>query len=222
MKQICGALILTVLASTALADPVPFRRCFELASEQHQVPLSLLHGVARVESNFDPDARSSAGAHGLMQIQWPGTARHLGVRRVSELYNPCLNIDVGASYLAELLDRYDGNERLALAAYNYGPSRLKNESDIPPRVMGYVEKVMGYERTRVSSSQKAIVFLNRFDSRYIAESYVASLSAMLPSMSVSLVRARSGRYLVSANVNNATQSDINRLSSMFPTNRWLL
>jgi hypothetical protein len=59
-----------------------------------------------------------------MQILWPDTARHLGIHRLSELYDPCTNIDAGARYLKELLARYNGNLHLALAAYNYGPRRI--------------------------------------------------------------------------------------------------
>ena len=109
---------------TLAATPTyPFESCFRIASQMHHVPLDLLLAVAATESNWDPTARSHANAHGVMQIQWPGTARHLGVRRVSELYNPCLNIELGARYLRELLDSNDGDVARALASYNYGPTR---------------------------------------------------------------------------------------------------
>lgn len=103
---------------------VPFESCFRQAASAYGLPMALLAAVARGESNFDPDAVSSANARGLMQIQWPGTGRHLGFRRASDLHDPCRNVDAGARYLKELIGRYGGDLHLALAAYNYGPGRI--------------------------------------------------------------------------------------------------
>jgi hypothetical protein len=128
-------------AALAATERFPYHGCFEVASRLHGVPLDLLLAVAAAESNWDPDARSSADAHGIMQIQWPGTARHLGVTRVSELYNPCLNITLGARYLNELIERNGGDEERALAAYNYGPTRIDAESTLPPGAARYVATV---------------------------------------------------------------------------------
>ncbi len=110
----------------------PHATCFGTAAIQYNLPETLLLAVARGESDFEATARSKANAHGVMQILWPGTARHLGIHRLSELYDPCTNIDAGARYLKELLGRYDGNLHLALAAYNYGPRRIATDgSNIP-------------------------------------------------------------------------------------------
>ena len=129
--------------------PYPYQSCFEIAASLHAVPLDVLLAVAATESNWNPDARSHANAHGIMQIQWPGTARHLGVDRVSELYNPCLNIELGARYLRELIDRNDGDLDRALAAYNYGPSRIEGLADLPAGAIRYVATVSGHrERIR--------------------------------------------------------------------------
>lgn len=103
----------------------PHAQCFRRSALVHQLPETLLLAVARGESNFEASARSRANAHGVMQIQWPGTAQHLGITRLSALYDPCTNIDAGTRYLKELLERYDGNLHLSLAAYNYGPGRIK-------------------------------------------------------------------------------------------------
>ena len=94
----------------------PHAMCFKAAAIQYDLPETLLLAVARGESDFEPTARSKANAHGVMQILWPGTARHLGIHRLSELYDPCTNIDAGARYLKELLAKYDGNMHLALHA----------------------------------------------------------------------------------------------------------
>jgi len=98
--------------------------CFRDAARQQHVPLTVLLALARGESDFNPQAVSKANAVGMMQILWPGTARELGIRRRSDLFKPCLNIQAGARYLRKMLDRYNGNYHLALAAYNYGPARI--------------------------------------------------------------------------------------------------
>jgi hypothetical protein len=110
------------------AKRYPFEHCFRSAAQKHDLPLSLLLAVARGESNFDPHAKSDRNCHGLMQIQWPTTAQHLGIYRQSALYDPCSNIAAGAKYLKELLKRYQSNLHLALAAYNYGPGRIDTAS----------------------------------------------------------------------------------------------
>ncbi len=143
---------LLLLAHTAEALPskrYPYQGCFEVAAQMHKVPLELLLAVAATESNWQADARSHANAHGIMQIQWPGTARHLGVTRVAELYNPCLNISLGSQYLRELLDEF-GEVEVALAAYNYGPTRIKESSEIPSGAKGYAAKVLGHQERIVA------------------------------------------------------------------------
>ncbi|MGD2074447.1 MAG: transglycosylase SLT domain-containing protein [Gammaproteobacteria bacterium] len=102
----------------------PYAHCFKRAAAAHALPETLLLAVARGESDFQPTARSHANAYGLMQILWPGTAKHLGLTRLSELLEPCTNVEAGARYLKELLEHYEGNLHRALAAYNYGPSRI--------------------------------------------------------------------------------------------------
>ena len=125
----------------AAGDTLPYSSCFARASESHSVAVALLQAVVATESDWNPNARSHANAHGLMQIQWPGTAKHLGVRRLAQLYKPCTNIELGARYLRELLDRYEGDERRALAAYNYGPGRINKQGPIPNGAERYVATV---------------------------------------------------------------------------------
>jgi len=102
----------------------PYAHCFRRAATAHGLPETLLLAVARGESDFKPRARSSANAYGLMQILWPGTAKHLGLEQLSEVLDPCTNVDAGARYLKELKQRYHGNLYRTLAAYNYGPARI--------------------------------------------------------------------------------------------------
>ncbi len=108
----------------------PYQHCFAQSARRHELPEALLLAVGRGESALDPLARSHANAYGLMQIQWPGTARHLGIHSVRGLLNPCRNVDAGARYLNELLARYQDLER-ALAAYNVGPGRVSQRSEDP-------------------------------------------------------------------------------------------
>lgn len=95
----------------------------------HSVRPDLVRAVMQVESGFNPFARSPKGAMGLMQLM-PATARHFGVVNA---YNPAENVRGGVAYLRELLDRYDNQEELALAAYNAGPGAVdKHGQTVPP------------------------------------------------------------------------------------------
>ena len=191
-------LVMLLIAATVQALPsrtYPYQGCFEIAAQMHSVPIELLLAVAATESNWEADARSHANAHGIMQIQWPGTARHLGVKRVSELYNPCLNISLGARYLRELLDQFDGPRR-ALAAYNYGPTRIKAATTLPAGALAYVEKVLAHQRRIVDgmlparlepSAQKTLV---TFDSHSRASKLAQTLTKRLQGATVEVQRVK--------------------------------
>lgn len=103
----------------------------EIISEyarKYTVPEKLIYAVIRAESNFNPYAVSRSGARGLMQLM-PGTASDMGV---TDIFDPAQNIAGGTQYLAKMLGLFDNNIELALAAYNAGPTTVKNCGGIPP------------------------------------------------------------------------------------------
>ena len=113
------------------------------AAHETQVDPALIHAVIKVESGYNPSARSSAGAVGLMQLM-PGTAKRYGVK---DRLDPAQSIHGGARYLRDLQVMFDNNLQLVLAAYNAGEEAvLKYGRRIPPfrETTAYVPKVLGY------------------------------------------------------------------------------
>jgi len=108
-------------------------------ARRHDVEPSLVDSVIRVESNYNPNAVSSAGAMGLMQLI-PSTARRFGVNNT---FHPEQNIEGGVRYLKYLMQLYNGDERLALAAYNAGEGAVAKYKGIPPypETQNYVYQV---------------------------------------------------------------------------------
>jgi hypothetical protein len=108
------------------------------AASKYNLDPSLIRAVIQVESNRNPGAVSPAGAQGLMQLM-PKTAAELGV---TNPFDPGQNIEGGARYLRQLLNRYQGNRRLALAAYNWGMGNLEKRPEaLPKETQEYILKV---------------------------------------------------------------------------------
>ena len=200
------------LANDTHLDPsyrFPHANCFKSAALAYDLPHTLLLAVARGESDFEPTARSKANAHGVMQILWPTTANHLGIYRLSDLYDPCTNIDAGARYLRELLERYDGNVHLALAAYNYGPERIsKNGNGIPAGAewySGYIFRhlnyVLGDNSNKTRNNDDLYSGLGRstlvsFGEPYRAKAFVTNLEQASPGLRLDWFRNGVGKFAV--------------------------
>ena len=114
---------------------------------KRQLDSDFVKAVIKQESGFNPNATSHCGAMGLMQLM-PSTAQGLGV---TNAYDAEQNIMGGTKYLKGLMDRFDNNKSLALAAYNAGPNAVKKYGGIPPymETQNYVKNVLGsYERMK--------------------------------------------------------------------------
>ena len=172
LAMVCGYMFLTILA---LSVPSPFRNRVEVnmallnlglpfltsppeefqtsispydhwikaACRKHSMDPALVMAVIHAESQFDPLAVSPKGAVGLMQLS-PIVTRELGIK---DPFNPQLNIDGGVRYLKGLLNIFDGDQELALAAYNAGPAQVYRHNGVPPfkDTKKYLKQVFQYQ-----------------------------------------------------------------------------
>ena len=131
--------VLPVAASRGLAGKTAYDPIIESAATKHAVDARIVKAVIQVESAFQPRARSSKGAMGLMQLM-PKTARQYQARNP---YDPTSNINAGTKYLKRLLDEFE--LPLALAAYNAGEGAVRRFGGIPPyaETQAYVTKILG-------------------------------------------------------------------------------
>jgi len=131
-------------------DPRLYEEHIQRAASRYEMDPLLIKAVIKAESNFDCQAVSSKGAQGLMQLM-PGTAADLNV---CNPFDPQENIFGGTNYLRQMMARFGGNIRLALAAYNAGPGRVEAAQGIPliPETQQYVAKVLQHYRQMTAAA----------------------------------------------------------------------
>jgi hypothetical protein len=140
---------------TPVAVTAPFREVVKAAATRYSVDADLISSVIAAESNFDPKAVSKKNARGLMQLL-PATAARFGVQNI---FDPQENIDAGTHYLRDLLQRYNNDLALALAAYNAGPERVQQFGRVPPyaETASYIRRVKrAYEKSKAGLTLETV------------------------------------------------------------------
>ena len=132
-------LSLQIEARAESGSPQTYDSLIESVADEYGLEASLIHSIIRTESNYDPDAVSTKGAVGLMQLM-PETAKRYGVRN---LYDPKQNIEGGVKYLKDLMNIFNGKTDFVLAAYNAGINAIKKYGGVPPfpETRRFIEKV---------------------------------------------------------------------------------
>lgn len=125
---------------------VPYLTSIKFASLRYGIPKSLIAAVIKCESNWDPRARSTANAMGLMQVL-PQTAWGTFGIRSGYLWDPATNITVGTAYLRLLADRYHGDTLTVIAAYNAGPTRIDRRQTLPRETRSYTRCIRRWYAT---------------------------------------------------------------------------
>lgn len=144
--------------SSYLGETQSLDQIFEKAAAKYNVPVNLLKAIGKAESNFNANAVSRCGAQGIMQLM-PATAASLGV---TDSFDAEQNIMGGSKYISQLLDKYNGNTSLALAAYNAGMNNVSKYGGIPPfeETQNYVKKVTAYMKEGVDTGNASYTAKN--------------------------------------------------------------
>jgi soluble lytic murein transglycosylase-like protein len=135
----------TKLKYASSVNPAEYEQLIKTCSDKYGVNPCLVKAVIHAESGYNPNAVSSKGAGGLMQLM-PGTAKSL---KVADRFNPKDNVEGGVKYLRFLLDTFRGDVSLAVAAYNAGLTRVAKYGGIPPynETRTYVTRVLSYMKS---------------------------------------------------------------------------
>jgi Transglycosylase SLT domain len=122
----------------------PYSELIYKAARRHAVNPRVVAAVIEAESDFQPKAKSRAGACGLMQLL-PETARRFGLQRKRDIFNPAKNIEAGVRYLRFLTERFGGDLSRVIAAYNAGEGAVDRFDGVPPfsETLGYVRRIYG-------------------------------------------------------------------------------
>ncbi len=127
-----------IAQAESLYNPIIYK-----AANEHDVELAIIRAIIMAESRYNNSSVSRRGAKGLMQLM-PRTAKYLGVK---DILDPEENIHAGVRYFKSLLDRFDGNVKMALAAYNAGATNVRRHNGVPPfrETQKYIKKVLAYQ-----------------------------------------------------------------------------
>jgi len=172
MEERDGVLYVTNIESPARVPPIrlgaaqspdSYRALIREIADRHGLAPALIESVIRAESNFDPRAVSPKGARGLMQLM-PATAARLGVRNVFDARE---SVEGGVRHLRSLMDRYEGNVSLALAAYNAGVEAVARYGGIPPyaETQAYVARILRLLAQDATTAPIAARTLYRYEGR---------------------------------------------------------
>lgn len=150
---------LALFSATTTGGAGKYSSLVRTLSAKHGVPEALIHSIIRAESNYDPSAVSSKGAVGLMQLM-PGTAQEYGVEDPTV---PEDNLSAGIRFIKKLMDLYDGDVKLVLAAYNAGPAAVEKYGGVPPypETRNYIERIRRSFNEPVILRKKIYSFTDR-------------------------------------------------------------
>ncbi len=194
--------------SSFLGETKSLDEIFDKAANEYNVPVELLKAIGKAESDFNPNAISRCGAQGVMQLM-PATAKSLGV---TDSFNAEQNIMGGAKYIAGLLKRYEGNTKLALAAYNAGSGNVKKYGGIPPfeETQNYVKKVVNFMQ-QGADAKGAVVSTGTVTS---------STQQSKPAMAASAPVQNNYAFLIASSV-AGSDNELQNLTSLFSYDDYL-
>ena len=145
----------------------------KVMAREYRIPAELIHSIIKVESDYNPRAVSHKGAMGLMQ-RMPATAKQYDVE---DVFDPLENIEGGVKYLRELMQLYDRNTNLVLAAYNAGQSAVAKYGGIPPyrETIDYIDKIKrnGYRKSIIISGSEIYRYVDDKGHTVLTNDYLA-------------------------------------------------
>ena len=170
---VCLSLIILNATAGFLDSKEEYDGIVKSLAREYRMPPELIHSIIKVESNYDPRAVSKKGAMGLMQLM-PATAEQYGVNNV---FDPIENIEGGIRYLKDLMNLYDNNTNLVLAAYNAGQSAVEKYGGIPPyrETIDYIDKIRrsGYRKSIIVSGSEIYRYVDEKGRTVLTNDYLA-------------------------------------------------